>query len=60
IPDTVFIALGVIPLLLAVYNMWRNPRTPQPGTGHEEIGGLTFEDVLREEIPQIEEDYSEV
>jgi nitric oxide reductase subunit B len=60
IPDTVFIALGVIPLLLAVVNMWRNPRTPQPGTGHEEIGGLTFEDVLREEMPQIKEDYSEV
>ena len=59
IPDTVFIALGVIPLLLAVYNMWRNPRT-QPAGKHEEIGGLTFEDVLREEMTKIEEDYSEV
>jgi nitric oxide reductase subunit B len=55
IPDTVFIALGVIPLLLAVYNMWRNPRTPQPLPGREEPGGMTFEDVLREaeEMPQI-------
>ncbi|MFZ1730025.1 MAG: nitric-oxide reductase large subunit [Bacteroidota bacterium] len=43
IPDTVFIALGVVPLLLAVYNMWRNPRTPR-----EELGGMTFEDAIRE------------
>ena len=43
IPDTVFIALGVVPLLLAVYNMWRTPRIP-----HEDKGGLTFEQLLRE------------
>lgn len=43
IPDTVFIVLGVLPLLLAVYRMWRTPRTPR-----EEPGGLTFDDILRE------------
>ncbi|MCB2205244.1 nitric-oxide reductase large subunit [bacterium] len=52
IPDTVFIALGVIPLLAAVYNMWRNPRTPQQIKGKEEVGGLTFEEVLREAAEQ--------
>ncbi len=43
IPDTVFIALGVVPLLIAVYRMWRTPRIP-----HEVRGGLSFEDILRE------------
>jgi nitric oxide reductase subunit B len=42
IPDTVFIVAGVIPLVLAIYKMWRNPRQPR-----EEMGGLTFADVLR-------------
>jgi len=48
IPDSAFIALGVLPLLVAVWKMWRNPRTPQPVEGREDIGGMTFEDVLRE------------
>lgn len=42
IPDTVFIALGVLPLLAAVWQMWRNPRALR-----EEGGALTFEDALR-------------
>ena len=52
IPDTVFIALGVVPLLLAVYRMWRTPRTPK-----EETGGMSFEQLLREAetAPAVEE-----
>jgi len=37
----VFIALGVVPLLLAVYKMWRNPRRLT-----EEVGAMTFEDAI--------------
>ncbi|HOJ05055.1 MAG TPA: nitric-oxide reductase large subunit [Bacteroidota bacterium] len=43
IPDTVFIALGVVPLVIAVVRMWRNPRQVR-----EDAGGLTFDDVLRQ------------
>ena len=42
IPDTVFIGAGVIPLMLAIFKMWRAPRQPR-----EDMGCLTFADVLR-------------
>ncbi|MAT40064.1 MAG: nitric-oxide reductase large subunit [Ectothiorhodospiraceae bacterium] len=41
IPDSIFIALGVIPLTIAVFKMWRNPRSL-----NEDIGSMTFEDAI--------------